>query len=71
LSADREMVRLKIYLDDVITILRNGKDVTVSKRKKGIYERAMKVHGKMIKVVVTESVTRWNDEPCWLITHVG
>lgn len=25
----------------------------------------------MIKVVVVESITRWNNETVWLITHVG
>jgi hypothetical protein len=71
LSADREMRRLGLYLDDVITVLEEGKDCTVSRRKTGLHERARKIHGKMIKVVVVESTTRWNNEPCWLITHVG
>ena len=70
-TADREMCDLRIYLDDVIKILKKGKDESRSKRKKGIIEKVLRIRGKAIKVVVVESETRYNGEICWLITHVG
>ena len=71
LSADREMVNLKLYLDDVIRVLEEGQDASRSKRKSGIIEKKLRIRGKMIKVVVVESITQWNNEKVWLITHVG
>ena len=70
-TADREMTDSKIYLDDVIKILEEGKDTYRSKRKKGTIEKAHKIRGKMIKVVIVESITRWSNEKVWLIIHVG
>jgi hypothetical protein len=70
-TADKEMVHLKIYLDDVLKVLEKGKDASSSKRKKGTIEKSLRIHGRMIKVVVVESVTRWSDEKVWLIIHVG
>ena len=70
-TADREMCDLRIYLDDVIKILKEGKNASRSKRKKGIIEKVLRIRGKAIKVVVVESETRYNGETCWLITHVG
>ena len=70
-TADREMCDLRIYLDDVLKILEEGKDASRSKRKKGTVEKAHRIRGKFIKVVVVESVTRHDGETCWLITHVG
>ena len=70
-TADREMVDLKIYLDDVLKILENGEPCSRSKRKSGTIEKQLRIRGKMIKVVIVESITRWNNEKVWLITHVG
>jgi len=70
-TADKEMLHLKIYLDDVIKILEEGQDASRSKRRTGTIEKALRIRGKMIKVVVVESITRWNNERVWLITHVG
>ena len=70
-TADKEMAHLKIYLDDVLTILEEGKDASRSKRKKGTIEKAHRLRGRMIKVVVVESITCWNNENVWVITHVG
>jgi hypothetical protein len=70
-TADKEMLHLKIYLDDVLTILNKGKDASRSKRKKGTLEKALRIRGKMIKVVAVESITRWSNEKVWLIIHVG
>ena len=70
-TADREMCDLKIYLDDVIKILQQGKDASRSKRKPDTVEKVLPIRGKAIKVVVVASVTQWNNEVCWLITHVG
>jgi len=71
LSADHEMVNLKIYLDDIIRVLEEGQDASRSKRKPCTIEKKLRIRGKMIKVVVVESITQWNDEKVWLITHVG
>ncbi len=65
------MLHLKIYLDDAIKILKEGQDASRSKRRTGTIEKALRIRGKMIKVVVVESITRWNNERVWLITHVG
>jgi hypothetical protein len=70
-TADKEMAHLKIYLDDVLTILEKGKDASRSKRKKGTIERALRIRGKMIKVVAIESITCWSNEIVWVIIHVG
>ncbi|UCH88817.1 MAG: hypothetical protein JSV49_11335 [Thermoplasmata archaeon] len=70
-TADKEMVNLKIYLDDVLRILEEGKDASRSKRKKGTIEKSLRIRGKMVKVVVVESMTRWSNEKVWLIIHVG
>ena len=70
-TADREMSDLKIYLDDVIKILEEGKVASRSKRKADTVEKALRIRGKTIKVVIVESITRWNNEKVWLITHVG
>lgn len=70
-TADREMVDLKIYLDDVLKVLERGQDAKRSRRKKGTIEKKYRIRGKMIKVVIVESLTRWNNERVWLITHVG
>ena len=50
-TADKEMAHLKIYLDDVLTILEEGKDASRSKRKSGTIEKALRIRGRMIKVV--------------------
>ncbi len=70
-TADKEMLHLKIYLDDVIKILEEGQNASRSKRRTGTIEKALRIRGKMIKVVVVESITRWDNEKVWLITHVG
>ena len=70
-TSDKEMLHLKIYLDDVIKILEEGQDASRSKRRTGTIEKALRIKGKMIKVVVVESITRWDNEKVWLITHVG
>jgi hypothetical protein len=70
-TADKEMCDLRIYLDDVLKILEKGKDASRSMRKKGTIEKVLRIRGRPIKVVVVESMTRYNEEMCWLITHVG
>jgi len=70
-TADREMVDLKLYLDDIIKVLEYGQDSSRSKRKPGTIEKQLRIRGKAIKVVVVESITRWNNEKVWLIIHVG
>jgi hypothetical protein len=65
------MTKLGVYLDDVITILEEGRDCSRSKREKGTYDKYMRIRKREIKVVVTRATTIWNDEPCWLIIHVG
>lgn len=70
-TADKEMCDLRIYLDDVLKVLEKGKEASRSKRKKGTVEKALRIRGRLIKVVVVESETRYNGETCWLITHVG
>ena len=70
-SADREIRRLCIDLDYIAKILEDGYDCPKSKRKKGTIERCYKMGKKTIKVVVVESVSYWNNEVVWLITHVG
>ena len=70
-TADKEMCDLRIYLDDVLKVLEKGKEASRSKRRKGTIEKALRVRGKLIKVVVVESETRYTCENCWLITHVG
>ncbi len=70
-TADREMVDLKVYLDDVIKVLERGESASRSRRKSGTIEKKLRIRGKMIKVVIVESITRWNNEKVWLIIHVG
>lgn len=70
-TADLEMVRLRIYLDDVCRVLEEGYDYSKSKRRRGTFERCLRIRGRIVKVVVVTSVTNWNNEPVWLITHVG
>lgn len=70
-TADKEMAHLKIYLDDVLTILEEGKDASRSKRKSGTIEKALRIRRRMIKVVVVESITCWSNEIVWVIIHVG
>ena len=70
-TADNEMAHLKTYLDDVLTILEEGKDASRSKRKKGTIEKALRIRGRMIKVVAVESITCWSNEIVWVIIHVG
>jgi hypothetical protein len=70
-TADKEMAHLKIYLDDVLTILEEGKDASRSKRKSGTIEKALRIRGRMIKVVAVESITCWSNEIVWVIIHVG
>lgn len=70
-TADNEMEHLKIYLDDVLKILNHGKDSSRSRRRSGTVERALRIRGRMIKVVAAESETRWSGEKVWLIIHVG
>lgn len=70
-TAYKEMCDLRIYLDDILKILEKGKNAIRSKRKKGTIEKALFIKGKLIKVVVVESQTRYTEETCWLITHVG
>lgn len=65
------MLHLKIYLDDAIKILEEGQNASRYKRRTGTIEKALRIRGKMIKVVVVESITRWDNEKVWLITHVG
>ena len=70
-TADREMVDHRIYMVDVVNILREGVESGGSKRRRGTIEKTMKVRGKRIKVVAVESISRWNGELVWLIVHVG
>ena len=70
-TADNEMVHLRIYLDDVLKILNNGKDSSRSRRKAGTIEKSLRIRGRLIKVVAVESITQWNGEKIWLIIHVG
>ncbi len=70
-TADREMVDLRIYLDDVQKVLEEGEAISRSKRKIGTEEKVLRIRGQLIKVVVVESIAYWNEEKVWLITHVG
>ena len=70
-SADKEIRHLCIDLDYIVKILEDGYDCPRSKRKVGTIERCYKTGKKIIKVVVVKSVTQWNSESVWLITHVG
>jgi hypothetical protein len=65
------MARLRIYLDDVCRVLDEGYDCSRSKRKNDTCERCLRMKGRIVRVVVVRSVTRWNDEPVRLVTHVG
>jgi len=71
LAADREMRRFKLYLEDLCRVLEEGYDCSRSKRKNGTLERCLYMKGRIIRVVVVKSITHWNDEPIWFITHVG
>ena len=52
-------------------ILEEGEPCSRSKRKSGTLEKQLRIRGRMIKIVIVESITRWNNETVWLITHVG
>jgi hypothetical protein len=65
------MRKLKLYLPDLCRVLEEGYDCSRSKRKNGTRERCLFMKGRIIRVVVVKSLTRWNDEMIWLITHVG
>jgi hypothetical protein len=71
LAADREMRQLELYLDDLCRVLEEGYDCSRSKRKNGTLERCLFMKGRIIRVVVVKSLSRWNDEMIWLIAHVG
>ncbi len=70
-TANQEMVDHRIYLDDVQKILEEGRELSRSVRKRGTVEKALRIRGRMIKVVAVESITLWNNEKVWLIIHVG
>jgi len=65
------MRQLELYLPDLCRVLEEGYDCSRSKRKDGTLERCLFMKGKIVRVVVVKSLTRWNDEMIWLITHVG
>jgi hypothetical protein len=65
------MRQLKLYLDDLCRVLEEGYNCSRSKRKNGTLERCLYMKGRIIRVVVVKSIAQWNDEPIWLITHVG
>ena len=70
-SADKEMAHLRVYLDDVLRILEDGKNCEKSKRKKGVFEKRLRIRGQMIRITVVKSETRWSGDTVWLIIHVG
>ena len=70
-AAYRELFKHNMDLFDVLDILENGYDCERSKRKKGTFERCKKVGKKTLKVVVVESIQKWDDSPVWLIIHIG
>ncbi len=55
----------------VLKVLEMGEDASRSKRKKNIIEKALRIRGRLVKVVIVESETRSDGKICWLITHVG
>jgi hypothetical protein len=63
-TADKEMCDLRVYLNDVLKVLEKGKEASRSKRKKGTIEKALRIRGRLIKVVVVESETRYTGETC-------
>ncbi len=67
----KEMCDLRLYLDDILKVLEMGKDASRSRRKKNIIEKAHRIRGRLIKVVIVESETRNDGRICWLVTHVG
>lgn len=70
-SADEEMARLRIYLDEVCRVLDEGYDCSRSRRRNGTIERCMRMKGRIIRVVVAKSHSTWDGEPVWVITHIG
>lgn len=73
-AAYRELHKLGMTLWDVKNVLEEGFECSRSKRKPGILERCVRKNGKLLKVVVKETVSRFPDgkiEDVWLILHVG
>jgi len=71
LRADREMLRLGLYLEEVIDVLEAGSECARSARSVGVMERCLHRGGRLLKVVAVSSETRWSREEVWLVVHVG
>jgi hypothetical protein len=69
-SADCELARLNMDLQDVKTVLEEGIE-TRERRAEGVIEKTLARKDCSVKVVVVESFSRALKEPCWLIAHVG
>ncbi|UCF08148.1 MAG: hypothetical protein JSW28_00175 [Thermoplasmata archaeon] len=69
-SANNELLRDKLTMEDVVEILEKGFDCPRSKRAKDTVERCLNRSYGTIKVVVVESVQEWSKEKVWILTHV-
>lgn len=70
-SADKELAKLNLELDDIKYILKEGFSCERSKRKDGVLERCIKKGNKTIKAVAVKSHNYALETDCWLIIHIG
>lgn len=69
-SANRELLRDRLAIEDVIDVIKRGQDCPRSKRAKGTIERCLDTSEGTIKVVVIEDIQDWSREKVWVLTHV-
>ena len=69
-SANSELLRDRLAIEDVIKVLDKGHDCPRSKRAKGTVERCLDTSEGTLKVVVVEDVQDWSREKVWVLTHV-
>lgn len=70
-SADEELAKLNLCLQDVVKVLDEGFDCERSRRKKGTLEKCICRGKKTLKVVVVKSHNYSLETDCWLLIHVG
>jgi len=74
LSANTELLKLNLDLNDVVEVLEEGFDCGTGKRKEEIIERCIRKSNKVIKAVVARTGVRYSDgfqENVWRLIHVG
>ena len=69
-SANSELLRDKLTIEDTIEVLDKGYDCPRSKRAKGTIERCLDKSEGTLKVVIVEDVQDWSHDRVWVLKHV-